>query len=142
MNICGLIKTSAVGIAKGYLQAVKSAASVVASLLLVAGISAVVVTPLWFLATRYTKAYTIVSVCGFCVVIVATVTVRLAKDKTKRKIFIRRVVRVFIFILFAALLYFIALLYAWGFYVYALPATIAYIAITGLVLYGKRFGKK
>lgn len=136
-----LIKSYASGILKGYLRVAKSTGSVLVALLIVAGLSAAIVTPLWFLATRYTSVYTIVALCGLGVAIALPTTVRVAKDPARRKAFFRRVARFSVFILLAGALYFLVLLYAWERFLPAILLSIVYVAVTGLVLYGKRIGK-
>ena len=136
-----LIKSYATGILKGYLRVAKSAGSLLAALLIVACLSAVIVTPLWFLATSYTGVYTIVALCGLGVAIALPATVRLAKDPAGRKAFFRRVAGFSVFVLLAASLYFLVLLYAWERFVPVILLSIVYVAVTGLVLYGKRISK-
>ena len=57
-----LLRSYASAIAKGYIRIAKSAGTIVIALLAVAGISAALVTPLWYLATKHTGLYTIISI--------------------------------------------------------------------------------
>jgi hypothetical protein len=137
-----LIKSYANGIFKGYVRVVKSTGSVLFALLIVAGLSGAIVTPLWFLATRYTGVYTVIALCGLGVAVAAPIAVRLARDPAKRKAFYRRLARILLFILLAGFLYFLVLLFAGGKFLPAIPLSVVYVTVTGLVLYGKRIGKK
>ena len=138
----GIIRTYAAGIAKGYLRLARSAGAILMALLVVAGISVVVVTPLWFFATRHTPLYTIVSICGLAAAALAPLVIRLAKEPSRLKGFFRRTARVLIYLILAGSLYIIVLLYAWGNFAIAVPLTLVHVAVTGLILYGKRSRKK
>ena len=136
-----LVKSYARGIVKGYTRIVKSAGAVLAVLFIVALISAAIATPLWFIATRATALYTTLSLCGLCAAIVTPVVIRFIKDPSKRSLYARRFVRFLTLVLLTVSLYFVFLLYAWGLWAAAVPATIVFIAASGLVLYGKCFSK-
>ena len=138
----GIIRTYAAGIAKGYLRLARSAGAILIALFVVAGISVVVVTPLWFFATRHTPLYTIVSICGLAAAALTPLVIRLVKEPSRLKGFFRRAARVLIYLILAGLLYIIVLLYAWGNFAIAVPLTLVHVAGTGLILYGKRSRKK
>ncbi|MBN1686450.1 MAG: hypothetical protein JW852_07330 [Spirochaetales bacterium] len=132
------IRVYATGIARGYVLAAKSAGALALALLAVALISAAVVTPLWFIATRYTTLYTVISICVLAGAVLVPFLIRVVKDAEKRRLFIRRCVVCLVFLVLVVFLYFIALLFAGGSYAAAVPLLILFIAITGLILHGKR----
>lgn len=138
----GIIRTYAAGIGKGYLRLARSAGAILIALLVVAGISVVVVTPLWFFATRHTAVYTVVSICGLAGAALTSPVIRMLKEPSRLKSFLRRTSLVFIYLTLAGLLYIIVLLYAWGSFAIAVPLTLVHVAVTGLILYGKRSRKK
>ncbi len=138
----GIIRSYAEGIAKGYFRLARSIGAILIALLAVAGISVLIVTPLWFFATRHTAVYTAVSICGLAAAVLVPLVIRLSKDPSRRKRFFRRVARVMIYLALAGLLYFIVLLYAWGSFAIAVPLTIVHAVVTGLILYGSRSRKK
>lgn len=124
--------------AGGYLRAAKSAGAFLVGLLSVAAISTIVVMPLWFFATRHTALYTAVSICALTAAVFIPFAVRLAGDPAKRRLFLKRCARFAIFLILAASLYLLVLLYAGGLFLMAAPFTILYVAVTGLILRGKR----
>lgn len=132
------IRLCTTGIVKGYSRAARSAAGLILAVLAVALISAVIVTPLWFVATQYTTLYTVVSICGLTAAVLVPFLIRLVRNAERRGLFIRRLMRLAIFLLLIVSLYFIALLYAAGSYAVAVPLTALFLALTGLILYGKR----
>ncbi len=129
------------GVVNGYLRVFKSAGALVLTLLAVGGVSAIIVTPLWLLATRHGELYTIISVCGLAVALLTPLVIRLIKDPARRRVFLGRLLRSLSFVVLAALLYFIVLLYAWNFYGAAVPLTIIFIVATGLIFHGKSIAK-
>jgi uncharacterized membrane protein len=137
-----IIRVYAEGIAKGYLRLVKSIGAVLSAILLVAGLSLLIVTPLWFFATKHTTAYTVVSICGLAVAALTPLVFRLIKEPQLRKRFFLRIARAAIYLCLAGLLYLVVLFYVWGNFAAAVPLTVVHVTATGLVLYGKRSGKK
>ena len=138
----GFFRIYAAGIVKGYLRLAKSIGAVLTAILAVAGISLLIVTPLWFVATRYTSVYTTVSIIGLAAAVLTPLIVRLSKDAQKRKRFFLRGLRMLIYLGLAGFLYLIVLLYAWGNFPAAIPLTVVHAGLTGLILYGRRNKKK
>jgi hypothetical protein len=136
------IRSYTAGITRGYLRLAKAVGVMLASLLVIAGLSFAVVTPFWFLATRYTVLYTIIALSGIAAAFLVPLSLRLYRSHAARKRLIHKSVRFIIFIALVGLLYILVFMYARGRFAIAVPLTVIHIAVTGLMLYGQHRQKK
>ncbi len=129
-------------IALGYIRILRSTGIVIAGASAIALVSIVIVTPLWFLATQHTSIYTIAFLSSILIAGLGFTVYRLASDRRARVRFLRRVVQVAGLSVVLALLYLTVYLYSHAVFAAAIPLTIVFIAVVGLLLYGKNTSRR
>ena len=132
------IRSYAVGIGKGYQVLLKSAGIIIGGILTIMGLSIVIVTPLWLLATRYTTAYSILILGGLLSAGLGITIYRICTQAERRKRFFIGLAKSALFIAGVGLLYLIVILFSWRIYAAAVPLSAVFFVLTGLFLYGKK----
>ena len=135
------IRTYAIGIGRGYKTFLQSAIAAAGGLAVVVGLSAIIVTPLWLLATKHTTAYTALALGGIAGAWLYFTVYRICTQEERRKRFLRRILKTAIFAGGVALFYVVFLLYSRGIYAAAVPLSICLVALVGLLLHGKIPGR-
>ncbi|MBT3275149.1 MAG: hypothetical protein HN368_18485 [Spirochaetales bacterium] len=125
-------------ISKGYLRAIKSLVKLVIGAAAISVLGAVIVAPLWYLATRHPDVYSILILVGAGGTLLAFLVYRGITDRSRRNHYLRILRKVLIFLPAAAVFYIIALLYSWGMLAAAVPLSAVYVIALGFVLYGKK----
>ena len=131
------LRSYAHGIALGYIRILKSSAFLLTGVLAIAVVSILIVTPLWFLATQHTTAYTISFVGAIAAAGLGLVAYRLATDRSYRARSLRRITRAIGFLLALFLLYLTVYLYSREVLAAAVPLSVVLAAAIGLLLHGK-----
>lgn len=129
-----------------YHQIIKKSIYIIISLILVVGSSLLITLPLWYLATEHSKIYTTAVIILFFLLIVASIVLSLKKWVISKKnegletssIILIPVKKIITFILFAAVLYGIILVYTVGQMIAAILLTLSYLLILGYFIFISR----
>ena len=125
------------GIALGYIKILKTSAFVLTGAFAIAVVGVLIVTPLWYLATEHTRAYTIAFIGVVATAGLGLAVYRLATDRGSRKRLLRRIARTSGFLIALFLLYLTVFLYTRAVFAAAVPLTVVLVAAVGLLLHGK-----
>lgn len=123
---------------RGYLHTARSVALITGTALGIGVLSVIIVVPLWFFATKFTLIYSITVAVGLIGSWLAVMAYRLIKRPEKRRDMITVIIRVTRGFLSAVMLYMIALFYARGIFIAAIPLTVVFIIAMSIIIYGKK----
>ncbi|MEW5817496.1 MAG: hypothetical protein AB1798_19125 [Spirochaetota bacterium] len=131
----------------GYLNTAKKLVVVLLFLALTGLTSAIVVFPLWYLATEHREVFTILVFFLFLSLVIFAVVMKVIRafrphqnPKEKISAFLRRFsARLLILLFFLSAVYLLAFLYTSGILLAAVPLTILFILILGYILYGRKY---
>ena len=138
MRIKRILLSNVLDISRGYARLFRASGALVTAAAVIVLLSLVIVTPLWFLATRFTAVYTSLCLIGAGAVVVGYTIRRLATDPSLRKRAVRRIVKGAGALVALALVYGTILLYSYGFYAAAIPISVVLAAVIGILLHGKK----
>ena len=140
------LKNTVMLIFSGYMHIGRKILLFILALGLTAGISIVVVYPLWYFASEHAGIYTIVILSlfvFFCIFLIIRRVVKNLQEYKSLVIFFRKIIYPFILkaastVFFIVFLYAIIVLFIFRILFAAIPLTLGYFIFLGYTLYGKK----
>jgi hypothetical protein len=132
------IRTIARGMADAYVRLFRTTGVLAAGAAAVILVSIIVVTPLWFVATRFSTVFTVVSLGAIVLTTAGFLVHRLATRSEARVAFFGLAKKTLLFAGGLILIYIIVLLFSLGMFVAAVPLTLVFVVAFGLLLYDKK----
>ena len=133
-------------IADGYLSLGKGIAVFLIALLAITASAAAIVFPVWYLAAKHSRAYSIGALALMAILAGYGLSRRVARDLTARagtepallRILLHTLWRVLRIVLVASVSLAVLSLYSLGLFAFAVPATIVFLVGVGYLAFGRR----